>query len=168
MLKHPHRGTFPFLHPPELPRTYFCLAQSRSILWLRRAASICPIISCAFPMKLWRFPISSFLLGISFSGHTGELFSKRSAFLRHSSAEPLASTGDREQSLTLGCDTETSTSYEFPIPGSVPGQVGRGLKHPGVVEGVPAHGGGWNGMNFKVPSILNHLGILRYLQSKTW
>ena len=29
-----------------------------------------------------------------------------------------------------------------PIPGSVQGQVGRGLEQPGLVEGVPAHGRG--------------------------
>jgi len=30
----------------------------------------------------------------------------------------------------------------FPLPGSVQGQVGRGFEHPGLVEGVPAHGRG--------------------------
>jgi len=29
-----------------------------------------------------------------------------------------------------------------PLPGSVPGQVGRGFERPGVVEGVPALGRG--------------------------
>ena len=33
-----------------------------------------------------------------------------------------------------------------PLPGSVQGQVGWGSEQPGLVEGVPAHGGGggWN------------------------
>jgi len=30
----------------------------------------------------------------------------------------------------------------FPLPGSVQGQVGWGFKHPGLVEGVSAHGRG--------------------------
>ncbi|TRZ10592.1 hypothetical protein HGM15179_016516 [Zosterops borbonicus] len=38
------------------------------------------------------------------------------------------------------------------ISGSVPGQVGWGLEQPGIVEGVPAHGRGWNGTIFKVLS----------------
>jgi len=29
-----------------------------------------------------------------------------------------------------------------PLPGSVQGQVGWGFEHPGLVEGVPAHGRG--------------------------
>ena len=29
------------------------------------------------------------------------------------------------------------------IPGSVPGQAGRGLEQPGTVKGVPAYGRGW-------------------------
>jgi len=29
-----------------------------------------------------------------------------------------------------------------PLPGSVQGQVGWGFRHPGLVEGVPAHGSG--------------------------
>jgi len=29
-----------------------------------------------------------------------------------------------------------------PLPGSVQGQAGRGFEHPGLVEGVPAHGRG--------------------------
>ena len=28
------------------------------------------------------------------------------------------------------------------LPGNIQGQVGRGLDHPGLVEGVPAHGRG--------------------------
>jgi len=32
-----------------------------------------------------------------------------------------------------------------PLPGSVQGQAGWGFEQPGLVEGVPAHGGcGWN------------------------
>ena len=30
------------------------------------------------------------------------------------------------------------------LPGSVQGQVGWGFGQPGLVEGVPAHGRGWN------------------------
>jgi len=29
-----------------------------------------------------------------------------------------------------------------PIPGNIPGQVGRGSEQPGLVEAVPAHGRG--------------------------
>jgi len=29
-----------------------------------------------------------------------------------------------------------------PLPGSVQGEFGRGFEHPGLVEGVPAHGRG--------------------------
>jgi len=40
-----------------------------------------------------------------------------------------------------------------PIPGTIPGQVGRGSEHPALVEDVPAHGmGGWAGWSLKVPS----------------
>jgi len=41
-------------------------------------------------------------------------------------------------------------------------KVGRGFEHPGLVEGVPAHGRerGCNQMIFKVPSIPNHSVIL--------
>jgi len=31
---------------------------------------------------------------------------------------------------------------DFPLPGSVQGQVGWGFEQPGLVEGVPAHGMG--------------------------
>jgi len=30
-----------------------------------------------------------------------------------------------------------------PLPGRVQGQVGLGFEHPGLVEGVPAHGRGF-------------------------
>ena len=30
-------------------------------------------------------------------------------------------------------------------------QAGRGFEQLGLVEGVPAHGGGWNEMSFKAP-----------------
>ena len=43
------------------------------------------------------------------------------------------------------------SSCGCPIPGSVPGQAGRGWGQPGLVGGVPMEGG-WNQMNFKVPS----------------
>ncbi|KAK4808877.1 hypothetical protein QYF61_007992 [Mycteria americana] len=36
-----------------------------------------------------------------------------------------------------------------PIPGSVQGQAGWGFEQPGLVEGVPAHGWGWNYIIFK-------------------
>ena len=34
------------------------------------------------------------------------------------------------------------------------------LEQPGIVEGDPAHGRGWDGVGFKVPSNPNHSGIL--------
>ena len=46
------------------------------------------------------------------------------------------------------------------LPGSVQGQVGWDFGQPGLVEGVPAHGRGWNWMGFKVPSNPNQSGIL--------
>ena len=39
--------------------------------------------------------------------------------------------------------------HRVPILGSVPGQVGQGLEHPGLVEGVPAHGRGWNEIDLR-------------------
>ena len=40
-----------------------------------------------------------------------------------------------------------------PTPGSVQGQLGRGLEQPGLVEGVPACGRGWNWVSFKDRSL---------------
>jgi len=34
----------------------------------------------------------------------------------------------------------TWTSGGCPLPGSAQGQAGWGFEHPGLVEGVPAHG----------------------------
>ena len=45
-----------------------------------------------------------------------------------------------------------------PIPGSVQGQVGRGLEQPGLVEGVPACGLELD--DVKVPSKPNHSRFL--------
>lgn len=39
----------------------------------------------------------------------------------------------------------------YHIPGGVQGQLGQGLEQPGIVEGVPAHGRGWNWRFFNVP-----------------
>ena len=39
---------------------------------------------------------------------------------------------------------------------NVPGEVGWGSEHPGMVEGVPAHGRGWHWMSFKVPPKPNY------------
>lgn len=66
-----------------------------------------------------------------------------------------------------GNDTQAhivQRSFGCPSPGGVQSQVGRGLEQPGVlqVEGVPAHGGCWNEMVFKVPSNPNHFVILTY------
>ncbi|KAJ7418642.1 hypothetical protein BTVI_28450 [Pitangus sulphuratus] len=45
----------------------------------------------------------------------------------------------------IGCDNP-DRSCGYPIPGSVQGQVGWGFEQPGPVEGVPAHGVGFNEM----------------------
>jgi len=67
--------------------------------------------------------------------------------LHHEGGETLAQVAQR----SCGC----------PLPGSVQGQVGWSSEHPGLVEGVPAHGRGvWNQMIFKVPSNPNHSVIL--------
>jgi len=47
--------------------------------------------------------------------------------LPHEGGEALAQAAQRSR----GC----------PLPGRVLGQAGQGLEHPGLVEGVPAHGG---------------------------
>ena len=53
-----------------------------------------------------------------------------------------------------------------PIPGSVPGQVGWGLEHPGLVESVPAAGdGSW--MLFQILSNPNHSVVLCSVKWKT-
>lgn len=46
--------------------------------------------------------------------------------------------------------------YSCPIPGIVKGQAGQGLEHPGIEEGVPAHGKGWNKISLKAPPNPNH------------
>lgn len=48
-------------------------------------------------MQLWRFPISSFLLGTSSSDHPCIVFSTRSAFLQLSLGQSPVSTEDREE-----------------------------------------------------------------------
>jgi len=48
--------------------------------------------------------------------------------------EALAQAAQR----SCGCPEE----LWLPLPGSDQGQVGWGLEHPGLVEGVPAHGRG--------------------------
>ena len=52
-----------------------------------------------------------------------------------------------------------------PLPGSVQGQVGWGLEHPGLVEGVPAHGRGV-GTRWSVRSLPTQT-IQRFYE-KTW
>jgi len=51
-----------------------------------------------------------------------------------------------------------------PLPGSVQGQAGRGLEHPGLVEGVAAHGRGVEGI-YKVASNPNRSVILYHKYS---
>ena len=68
-------------------------------------------------------------------------------FLHHEGGEALAQVAQR----SCGC----------PLPGSVQGQVGRGIEQPGLEKEVPAHGrGGWKQMIFKVPFNLNNSMIL--------
>ena len=57
------------------------------------------------------------------------------------------------------------SSCGCPIPGSAQGQAGRGWGQPGLVEGVPAHGGGWSWVVFKVPCSPHHSVILRCLMN---
>jgi len=47
-----------------------------------------------------------------------------------------------------------------PIPGGAQGQVGWGPGQPELVGGSPAHGRGWGGVGFEVPSSPNHSVIL--------
>lgn len=60
--------------------THYSLAISRSLLWLCRAATICPSSIWAFPMQLYKFPTSSSLLGTSSLFHSSTFFSTFSAF----------------------------------------------------------------------------------------
>jgi len=41
-----------------------------------------------------------------------------------------------------GIGTGCPEKLWLPLPGSVQGQVGWSFEQPGLVEGVPAHGGG--------------------------
>lgn len=50
-----------------------------------------------------------------------------------------------------------------PIPTGVQGPAGRGLEKPGLVEGVLAHGKGWNETVFNVPC--NKKNIVRFCVS---
>lgn len=40
------------------------------------------------------------------------------------------------------------------------GQVGQGLELPGIVEGAPGHGRGWNGMSLRFLPAQSILGLL--------
>lgn len=108
----------PSLLPIQLSlSTHCCLAVARAMRWLCRAASARPISSCAWPMQLCRFPISSVLLGTSSSGHPWIVFSRRSAFLQLSSGFSPASTGGREESSVPGGWGETERGCVSPRRG---------------------------------------------------
>ena len=47
-----------------------------------------------------------------------------------------------------------------PLPGNIPGQVGRGSEQSGLVEGVPAHCTCWTRWPLKVPSKPSYSMIL--------
>lgn len=52
--------------------------------------------------------------------------------------------------INLSCPAANKLPEKLrPIPGSVRGQVRRGLEEADLVDGVPDRGGGWNKMNLK-------------------
>jgi len=53
-----------------------------------------------------------------------------------------------------------SEAVESLLLGNIQGQIGWGFEHPGLVEGVPAHGRGFGTRSLKVPSDQNDFVIL--------
>lgn len=64
------------------------MASSRSFWWCSNALSTSPRSNKAFPIQLYSFPRSSFLLGMSFSEHPRTIFTTSSAFLMQTSVFP--------------------------------------------------------------------------------
>lgn len=70
---------------------------------------------------------------------------------------PPSSCGQPTSHLpTLGTPTKCLQDIQV-----VPGQAGWGLGQPDPVGGVPAHGRGWHGVGFRVPSSPNLPEVLR-------
>lgn len=139
-------------HPPSWAHNHFHWFTVSKCLWspskdLRCAVNILKKASKSTPAQSTRGARLTPSLGTA----------SAQAVLCHCAA---AASTQRKHLTSVFKNTMRMKSCGSPVPRGVQGQAEQGLEQPGLREGVPGHGRGWNGMSFRIPFHPNHSIIL--------